>query len=352
MSFKIFKVEEIDNEKFLYQTPKKINFNNKKVIFIPIIYKDNLNSLPILFQIPSIKLNDSYRKDNLLLPISPINSNKTSNLKNFLNNLDEKFIEDFKLNGKKWCKELLQNLKNIEYKALVNVIDDDEKVYDNGVLSLQLEDINNTLFNKNKSNSVKVYSDRKELIDEENYKDVLQKGNIVQCILELKGLVITISENTNESNEIFPYLKTHQIRYSEEKLLDVTLENYSFLESEVEPLNNKINNSENYNANSFQEQLNNLQKPKTYDVSEEYSQTDEESEKSEEELIEEDSDKQIYKDKNGHYVLNEYSSDSTSSDSNSDSEILKKIAKGDDSSEEESPKPKPKRKYTKRNTKN
>ena len=39
----------------------------------------------------------------------------------------------------------------------------------------------------------------------------------------------------NNNNEIYPYIKTHQIRYIEEKLFDVNLEDYSFLESEMEP---------------------------------------------------------------------------------------------------------------------
>jgi hypothetical protein len=351
MSFKIFRIEELDNKNFFYQSSKKINFNNKKVVFIPTAYKYNESILPILFQVPSIKLNDSYKKDSLLLPINPVNSNKTTILKNFFNNLDEKLIQDFKLNGKKWCKEILQNLKNIEYKALVNVIEDDESVYDNGVLNLQLEDINTTLFNKNKNQtSVKVYNEKKELVDEENYKDVLQKGNIIQCILELRGLVITYSDNPDESNEIFPYIKTHQVRYYEEKLLDVTLENYSFLESEIEP-------STKNNANKNLKEVNNDQDDLSSSEESEDSMESEKSEESlqseeKEELVEEDSDKELYKDKNGQYVLNDYSSDSSSStSSDSDSEILKKIAK-DISSEEESPKPKPKRKYTKRNTKN
>jgi len=350
MSFKIFRVEELDNKNFFYQSSKKINFNNKKVVFIPTAYNHNDNVLPILFQVPSIRLNDSYKKDSLLLPINPVNSNKTTVLKNFFNNLDEKLIQDFKVNGKKWCKEILQNLKNIEYKALVNIIEDDESVYDNGVLNLQLEDINTTLFNKNKNqNGVKVYNEKKELVDEENYKDVLQKGNIVQCILELRGLVITYSENPNESNEIFPYIKTHQIRYYEEKLVDINLENYSFLESEVEPsvkyANNYKNNEEVKKDNldsSDEEESEEQESKESYHSEEKESLVDEES----------DSEKEIYQDKNGEYILNEYGSDSSSNtSSDSDSEILKKIAK-DISSEEDSPKPKPKRKYTKRNTKN
>ena len=70
MSYKIFRIEDLDNKNFFYQSAKKINFNDKKVVFIPIVYKNSNSISPILFQVPSIKLNDSYKKDNLLLPIN------------------------------------------------------------------------------------------------------------------------------------------------------------------------------------------------------------------------------------------------------------------------------------------
>jgi hypothetical protein len=229
--YKIFSIEELNLEKINYLGAKKIETSESKYIFIPMVYKDS-NTLPLLFQLPSIKLNDTYKKDNLLLPINTLRGTRTNLLKNFLNNLDEKIINDFKTQGKKWCKEMVSSLKNIEYKALVNDIDDDEPVYDNGVISLSLEDINKSLFNKNTESSIKIYNEKKELINNKKYEDILQKGNIIQCIIELKGLIITISEN---NNEICPYIKTHQIRYIEEKLFDVNLEDYSFLESEMEP---------------------------------------------------------------------------------------------------------------------
>lgn len=138
MSYKIFRIEELDLSNFFYQSPRKLTIDNRETIFIPLIYKKD-NVYPILFQLPSIKINDSYKNDTLLIPINTTNPNKTLALKTILNNLDEKLINDFKVNGKKWCKEVLNNLKNIEYKALVNEIDDDESIYSNGVLNLQLQ---------------------------------------------------------------------------------------------------------------------------------------------------------------------------------------------------------------------
>lgn len=305
MSYKIFNIDEIQLSNFIYQSPKKINMPDKKCIFIPMVYKENEKIIPILFQLPSIKLNDSYKKDKLLIPINAIKQNKTEILKNLLNNIDEKIIQDFKMHGKKWCKEMVENLKNIEYKALVNEIDDDDLIYDNGVLNLQLDDINNYLLNKSSDFNVKVFNERKELITDQ-LEEVLTKGSIVQCIIEIKGLIILLN---SDSNEIFPYVKTHQIRYFEEKVLDVNLDYYSFLESEVEPKKNTVASS-NINQN-VQAMQNIKEESEELDNLDELDDSSEESEESE-----------------------EYDSDSGSSDD----EILKKLTKDDTSSEEEIPK--------------
>ena len=298
MSYKIFNIEEIQLDNFIYQSPKKINMPDKKCIFIPLVYKENEKFLPILFQLPSIKLNDTYKKDSLLVPLNAIKPNKTEILKKLLNDIDEKIIQDFRNHGKKWCKEIAENLKNIEYKALVNDIEDDDLIYDNGVLNLQLNDINNYLFNKNIDFNIKIFNERKELINEP-LEDVLTKGNIIQCIIELKGLIILLN---SDSNEIFPYIKTHQIRYFEEKVLDVNLDYYSFLDSEVEPKKIVSNSNPIATMNKIKEDS-------------------EESEELEELDELDDSDE---------------SDNSSEEDSeSSDDEILKKISKDETSSEEE-----------------
>ncbi len=301
--YKIFSIEEINLEKVNYLGPKKLETSESKYIFIPMVYKNNDNNLPILFQLPSIKLNDTYKKDNLLLPINTLRGTRTNLLKTFLNNLDEKIINDFKTQGKKWCKEMVSSLKNIEYKALVNDIDDDDQVYDNGVISLTLEDINKSLFNKNMESSIKIYNERKELINNKKYEEILQKGNIVQCIIELKGLIIMINNN---NNEIYPYIKTHQIRYIEEKLFDVNLEDYSFLESEMEPQQQKVLLTQQY-----QQLQNNPNKTMLQRLEENIVESDESSQEDNEEIN-----------------LDESSSDSD------DSELIRKITQNDTSSEE------------------
>lgn len=224
--YNIFHINELNLDKIIYLTPKK----QENSIFIPIMYESQTN-IPLLFQLPSIKLNDSYKqdKDILIIPLNTINTSKTETIKTVLNNIDEKFILDFKNRGKKWCKEIANNMKNIEYKTLVNEIVDDEEVYDNGVLNLQLS---------NNIKNIKIYNEKKELLDIEQYEYALRKGNIIQSILELKGLMINLSE----TNEIYPVVKIHQIRYVEEKQIDVNLNLYSFLESEMEPNIQQINN--------------------------------------------------------------------------------------------------------------
>ncbi len=315
MSYKIFRIEELNLSNFFYQSPRKIINNNHETIFIPMVYRENENVFPVLFQLPTIKINDSYKKDSLLLPINTNNYKKTEVLKSFLNNLDEKLINDFKVHGKKWCKEVIHNLKNIEYKALVNEIDDDEAIYNNGVLNIQLEKF-----------SPKVYNEKKELCD--NYDEVLQKGCTVQCILELKGLMIQLS---NETNEIYPFIKTHQIRYIEEKLLDVNLDNYSFLDSDVE-----IKVSEMPKKSALQ----NLEEAINENDSEEDS--DEDSDEESDDDDEEETEEEEYNEDNMDKLLND-----ESETSDSDDELLRKIAK-EESSEEEKKKPKGKKFYMKK----
>ncbi len=312
MSYKIFRIEELNLSNLFYQSPRKIIVDNKETIFIPLIYKEKENIYPVLFQLPSIKINDSYKNDTLLIPINTNNHNRTMALKTILNDLDEKLINDFKVHGKKWCKEVINNLKNIEYKALVNEIDDDELIYSNGVLNLQLQKY-----------SPKVYNEKRELCDD--YEEVLHKGCIVQCILELKGLMIQLND---DNNEIFPCIKTHQIRYIEEKLLDVNLDNYSFLDSEVEL---KVSEMPKKSA---------LQKlEEAVDTS---SESQEESEDDESE--EDQSEEEEYDEDNMDKLLED---DSDTSDS--DDDLLKKIAKEESSESEKKVKKSNKKFYMKKN---
>ena len=250
MSYKIFKPEEINLDNIVYHKSKKLeNSDGKEYVNIPISYNNNNTNIPLIFQIPSIQLNDSYIKKNssaLLIPIKTINENKTTGLKSFLNDLDEKIISDFKTNGRKWCKNYIDNLVNIEYKALVNDIDDDDIIYDNGVLSLELD--------TNATSKIKIYDENKQFVSNNEIENCLVKGNIIQCILELKSIAIVTQD---DSNEIFSCIKTHQIRFKKPEdqesdsdsieVPDVDIVDYSFLESEIEPniINNMNPNIEN-----------------------------------------------------------------------------------------------------------
>jgi hypothetical protein len=335
MSHKIFKVDEMDLNNINYFSPKKILANNKNFLFIPMVYNENM---PILIQLPSIKLNDSYKKDVLILPIKTTNINKTLLIKTFFNNLDNKILTDFKAHGKKWCKEIPQILKNIDYRAVINEIDDEEDVYDNGILSLQLEDINNTLFGKNLNsynNDIKVYNEKKELILNTDYESVLQKGNFVQCIIEFRGLIITQNEN---SSEIIPYIKVHQIRYSEEKIVHVNLDSYSFLESEVEPRINKqtvnkmnvINEENNSEDNNVEEQSEHVETTEEIEKIMGEDDTSDEEDDGEMQDSDDDSDEESEEEtEDGTEIeveMCDSSDDSTSSES-SDSEILRVLKK-------------------------
>lgn len=154
----------------------------------------------------------------------------------------------------------------------------------------------------------------------ENYEKVLHKGCTLQCILELKGLMIQLSEN---NNEIYPCIKTHQIRYIEEKILDVHLDNYSFLDSEVEI---KVSEMPKKSAlQKLEETVNNTSEEETEEGDDE-----EEDDDNEDDDDEDDDDD----DKNNMDKLLENNSDT----SDSDDELLRKIAKEESSESEKAPK--------------
>jgi hypothetical protein len=109
----------------------------------------------------------------------------------------------------------------------------------------------------------------------------------------------------NNNNEIYPYIKTHQIRYIEEKLFDVNLEDYSFLESEIEPQQKVLP------IQQYQQLQNNPNKTMLQRLEENIVESDESSQEENEQINLDDS--------------------STDSD---DSELIRKITQNDTSSEE------------------
>jgi hypothetical protein len=156
-----------------------------------------------------------------------------------LNDIDDKIINDFKNNARTWCE--LQEILDIEYRPLV----DDDDNYDEQVMRLQLDDIVSS------EPYLKLFDENCNMIHDANYETYLKKNTTIQTIIELRGLIIDINES---ENVIYPFLRTHQIKYCEDKEMNFTLENYSFVESENHKMKTyNIESSENDDSSEDEE---------------------------------------------------------------------------------------------------
>lgn len=233
---KIYKPDEINIDTIKYGNSRKITLkNNSNVFFVPMVIHENN---PILIQLPSIILNTNYKKDNLIIPLKCVNNYKTQTLVNLLNNIDDKIITDFTKNANTWCT--LQKILDIEYKAIV--IDDD----DISTIRLQFDDI------MSDTHHVKLFDENCNLvrIDDFEYGNYLTKNTTVQIIIEIRGLIIDINDS---DNQIYVFVRTHQIKFSKDKEINFTLEDYSFLESEhseIESATENDSSDNEYNSSS------------------------------------------------------------------------------------------------------
>ena len=220
---KIFKLDEInfDNINFLKST------KNKSDIIIPIYYKYNDKKLPLLLQVPSLYLNDSYNgKDAIILPLRGRTEQSTKNVCNFFYELDSTIISSLKKVLYDIKKENIYklNFSNISYKSIVNEIEgDDNEIYNNGLIRYKLYDA--------KEFSTKIFDDNKNLLQSFEYNNKIVKGIFIKSIIEINSLVL-------RDNIIHVYIKPHQLRLMEEKLDVVNLENYSFFDSDDEEIKN------------------------------------------------------------------------------------------------------------------
>lgn len=326
MNFTIFKLYDVDLEKLVYLDPIKNPNNN--TIFIPTMLNHNNKRIHPLIQVPSIKLCDNYKNNILICPLVGLDEEKTNIIRKFFNSIDNKVINDFKKYGKTWCP----NIKNISYKAIVSEIDEENSITQYTNVN---EVITFNLFNKDKDGNItfftKVYDAKKNIITPENIENYLQRGNIIQSIIELRGINITLENNNLEVQFI---IRTHQIRVTE-TYKDINIESYSFLDSEIEP---QISNVK-YNKNKHVNQMVNIQENYSSDSdnirdnlkdSEENSENSENSESSkssnykekEKKIIDTDSSSESSESINLNHHLKYNSEESTSISEDAD-EIIK-----------------------------
>ena len=140
--------ENIDFSKIIY--PKEKVGINKKIVYFNYNEEDKIKKF--VFQTPTLLSNQKPVKNNsfweLEIPLIGKNDEKLNTFINFLNNLDNKVIEDLYTNSS-WFENI--NTEDILYER---IIDKDNEEYENGVIRLRI--INNqsfnTIFQRNKNN--------------------------------------------------------------------------------------------------------------------------------------------------------------------------------------------------------
>ena len=226
MKDKIIKIDDIKFNNINFLKP----ITNGCDIIIPIYYKtqgeNNYEQIktPLLMQVPSLYLNDSYKGNSTInLPLIGKNDNLTNFIRDFFNNLDniiynnlKKILSDIK---KKGLSPQI-NFSNISYKSIVNEIEgDDNQIYKNGLIRYKIYN--------SKNFSTKIYDDSKQLLTENQYVNEMVKGIFIKSIIEINSLII-------RDNIIHVYIKPHQLRITPEKIDPISLNYYSFIDSDNE----------------------------------------------------------------------------------------------------------------------
>lgn len=193
MSYRIYKPDEIDFDKITYSKPVDYNRN---ISSIYISYDKN----PLLVQLPGLFCADGIEKVNnrsisheLLLTLNSSSDAKTNSIKTFLENLDRKLIVDAKTKYS-WG----ENAGKLTYKVIVRQSNNDNPLYDNGVLKIK--------FIKSNGFNTMVYNSNREVVPESHYHDTFNDNCYVSMILEFVSLW------KNKSGVFGVYIRPHQVR--------------------------------------------------------------------------------------------------------------------------------------------
>lgn len=236
----IFKLEDIMMDNIKFTRPIKI----KNDIVVPILYNTNGKSEPLLVQVPSLYLNNSYNGNNvILLPLVGRTEYTTMDIVNFFSELDRTMVANIKniLYGIKKENRHIMDFSNISYKSIINEIEgDDGEIYKNGLIKYKICG----------EFSSKIYDENKNFIHQDEYEDKLVRGIYLKSIIEINSLVL-------RDNVIHVYIKPHQLRITEEKFQNINLDAYSFIDSDDENCQNEIvlNTQTDYFEMSEQEEI-------------------------------------------------------------------------------------------------
>ena len=215
MNCKIFKPKEIDLNNIVYSTIVKKS-NNVQSIYIA--YNENGVNLPLFIRLPSLYLVDGIKEidgkhtthEFVLLLQSKTKENSECIIK-LLKDLDKKIVKDGRLNKYSWDTD-----QELTYKVLSRKVNNDNTIYNNGVLKVKLY--------KNGQFKTNVYYN-KQLINDNNYKDLFNRHCYVKVIIEIVSLIKDI-------DGIFElFIRTHQISVNNDAPPINLLDKYQFSDS-------------------------------------------------------------------------------------------------------------------------
>ena len=233
MSPHIYNIDEIDFNKIIYS---KSFMYNKKISSINVAYLDNNRHNPLLIQLPSLYSDEGIyelcaKAITHELPLSIVCKTEelTIKVKQFLNSLDTKFMNDYKIKKYTWDTD-----NELVYKMLVRKSDNEDR-YPNGIFKIK--------FIKSNDFSTSVYYKNRKTIHVDEYRKAFNDKCYVKIILECVSL-------WRNRNVFGLYLRPHQIRVDYIKVPKSILHSYAFsLSSTDDSKNNVANISNNDTSN-------------------------------------------------------------------------------------------------------
>lgn len=211
MSVKIYRLEEIDVDRIIYSNA---DFSHSTTNIYTMYNDPTLGKVPLLFQIPELLMTNPINFINMkcitheLILLFKTKNEKANKVKNFFTNLDNKFIQDGKVNYNKW-----RFSKDIRYKFLVR--DYESNDYKDGIIKLK--------FVKNKTFQTRVYNKNRDIVNQKNYDNVFRDICYVKSIVELVSLWI-------KDGYYGAYIRPHQVKVLDEPIKKIKLEKYSFVD--------------------------------------------------------------------------------------------------------------------------
>ncbi len=227
-----FKISEIELNNIQYKNIKEST--NRKIIFIK--YKENKKYKNLVFQLPTLVNDSSIDSKDIEIILNTKDNNKKAKLINFLNELDNKIIQDAKLNASVWFDHI-QDKTNVNYNHIIRNFKDNE--------SIKFKILNEKEFKTN------LFIDDEIKIDIE---DIPTNGEI-KCILELYAIWIN---GNNFGPIIRPVILSFLPDTDTEYNYEILMKDNSLLEDKLAELNeNTIISSMNDMKEKYEELVSN-----------------------------------------------------------------------------------------------